>query len=64
MSNLARIKPVRLSPSERILRDVLDMSTKDDAGGISDVIVIWTDKNGRQHMRSVASEQEGKGDGR
>lgn len=53
---IAAVQPVRLTPSERLLREILSMSTADDGREISDVIVIWTDVHGRQHMRSSRNE--------
>ena len=53
---IAAVQPVRLTPSERLLLELLAMSIADDESAISDVIVIWTDVRGRQHMRSSRNE--------
>jgi hypothetical protein len=53
---IAAVPAVRLTPSERLLRELLAMSTADDGSEISDVIVIWTDVHGHQHMRSSRNE--------
>ena len=56
-ATLQTIEPTRLTPSERLLRDVLNASVAGDVG-ISDVIVIWTDEDGRQWMRSAVNEAQ------
>lgn len=53
---IAAIKPKVLSPSEQLLRRLLDMSLQDDGREISDVIVIWSDNDGVQHMASAQNE--------
>lgn len=42
-----------LSPSERLLRDLLVSSMCDDETGVSDVTVEWADNKGRRWRRSV-----------
>lgn len=44
---------MKLSPSERLLKEILDGSTTDDETGISDVVVEWTDNEGRRWRRKV-----------
>ena len=56
--NIQAIKQIKLTPSERLLREMLAMSTSGEDAMISDLIVIWTDQDGRQHMRSTANEGE------
>jgi hypothetical protein len=57
MADIKPISPKPLSPSERLLRELLAMSTRDDGHEISDVIVIWSDNDGFQHMRSANNER-------
>ena len=51
--SIRAITSVARTPSERLLADLLRASMEDPDGGLSDVIVIWTDQDGRQHMRSA-----------
>lgn len=53
---LKAIEQAYLSPSERLLREILTLSCAEAGCEISDVIVIWTDAEGIQHMRSAANE--------
>jgi hypothetical protein len=44
-----------LSPSERLLLEILRHSLSDEDLAISDVSVEWTDIEGNRHQRSVTT---------
>lgn len=47
-----------LSPSERLLEEILRISLSDDDLAISDVSISWTDIYGGRHTRCVETAPE------
>ncbi len=57
VNKLHEIEPVRLAPSERLLREILADSV---AGRISlsDVVVAWTEADGSTHARRAGEARD------
>lgn len=64
MAELRTIVPTPLTPSERLLREILTESVTYEGCGVSDVIVVWTDEMGRQNLRSAVNDATNRGDER
>lgn len=54
---LSAIKVNGLSPSEKLLLETLKNSVLDERGGISDVVIFWTDNDGHRYSKEVDKPQ-------